>query len=117
MKFLWQCPKDADAALVLAHGAGADMTHRNMQALGDALGRKGIATLRFDFPFIEAGRRRVDSRAVATGSIAEACAEASRRTALPLWLGGHSFGFVRRVPLQPRVAQRIETNRISVLLV
>lgn len=92
MKVLWQCPKVADAALVLAHGAGAGMTHRNMQALADAFGRKGVATLRFDFPFIEAGRHRVDSKAVATASIAEACAEASRRAALPLWLGGHSFG-------------------------
>lgn len=92
MKVLWQCPKVADAALVLAHGAGAGMTHRNMQALADAFGRKGVATLRFDFPFIEAGRRRVDPRAVATAAIAEAFAEASGRSALPLWLGGHSFG-------------------------
>jgi hypothetical protein len=92
MNVLWQCPNDADAALVLAHGAGAGMTHRNMQALADAFGRQGVATLRFDFPFMEAGRRRVDSRAVATAAIAEAFAEASSRSALALWLGGHSFG-------------------------
>lgn len=92
MKVLWHCPESADAMLVLAHGAGAGMTHRNMQALADAFGRQGVATLRFDFPFIEAGRKRVDSRAVATASIGEACAEASRRASLPLWLGGHSFG-------------------------
>lgn len=92
MKILWQRPDDAVAALVLAHGAGAGMQHRNMQALADAFGRQGIATLRFDFPFIEAGRKHVDSRAVATAAIAEACGEASRRSALPLWLGGHSFG-------------------------
>lgn len=92
MKVLWQCPENATAALVLAHGAGAGMTHRNMQALADAFGRKGIATLRFDFPFMEEGRKRVDSKPVATAAIAEACAEASKRTELPLWLGGHSFG-------------------------
>jgi hypothetical protein len=92
MRFLWQCPKTAEAAIVLAHGAGAGMTHRNMQALADALGRKNVATLRFDFPFIAAGGRRVDSKGAATASIAEAWAEALRRTALPLWLGGHSFG-------------------------
>lgn len=92
MKILWQRPEDAVAALVLAHGAGAGMQHRNMQALADAFGRRGIATLRFDFPFIEAGRKHVDSRAVAAAAIAEACDEASRRSALPLWLGGHSFG-------------------------
>lgn len=92
MRVLWQCPKDAAAALVLAHGAGAGMTHRSMLALADALGREGIATLRFDFPFIEAGRKKVDSKPVATAAIAEACAEVSKRTDLPLWLGGHSFG-------------------------
>ncbi len=92
MNVLWQCPDGADAMLVLAHGAGAGMTHRNMQALADALRRQRVATLRFNFPFIEAGRKRVDSREVATASIADACAEAQRRAALPLWLGGHSFG-------------------------
>lgn len=92
MRVLWQGPSDADAMLVLAHGAGAGMTHRSLQALADAFGRRRIATLRFDFPFMEAGRKRVDSRAVSTAAIADACAEASRRSALPLWLGGHSFG-------------------------
>ncbi len=92
MRTLWECPKDADTVLVLAHGAGAGMAHRNMQALADALGRRRVATLRFDFPFVEAGRRHVDSKPVATRAIAEACAEASRRSDLPLWLGGHSFG-------------------------
>jgi predicted alpha/beta-hydrolase family hydrolase len=68
------------------------MKHRHMQALADAFGRVGIATLRFDFPFMAAGKKHVDSRPVATAAIAEAFAEAARRTALPLWLGGHSFG-------------------------
>lgn len=92
MNVLWQCPKNADGMLVLAHGAGAGMTHRSMQALADAFARHGVATLRFNFPFIEAGRRRVDSRAEATATIADACAEAARRAPLPLWIGGHSFG-------------------------
>lgn len=92
MRTLWQSPANADCVLVLAHGAGAGMAHRNMQALGDAFGRQRIATLRFDFPFMEAGRRHVDPKPVATQAIAEACAEASRRSDLPLWLGGHSFG-------------------------
>ncbi len=92
MNTLWQCPTDATAALVFAHGAGAGMKHRSMQAIADAFARRRIATLRFDFPFIEAGRRRVDSRDVSTAAIADAWAEATRRTPLPLWLGGHSFG-------------------------
>ena len=93
MNVLWQCPADAVAALVLAHGAGAGMTHRSMQSLADAFARQKVATLRFDFPFMDAGRRRVDSKAVSTAAIAGACREAGRRAAtLPLWLGGHSFG-------------------------
>ena len=89
---LWQCPKDAVAALVLAHGAGAGMRHASMQAIADAFERRGIATLRFDFPYMTAGRNRVDSPAVATQAIAEAYAAAAEHTKLPLWLGGHSFG-------------------------
>ena len=92
MNTLWQCPNDATAALVLAHGAGAGMRHRNLQAIADALARQRVATLRFDFPFIESGRRRVDSVAVSTATVAAACEEAASRSSLPLWLGGHSFG-------------------------
>ena len=89
---LWQCPNDAAAALVLAHGAGAGMRHKNMQAIADAFERRGIATLRFDFPYMAAGRNRVDSPEVATQAIAAAYAAAAERTKLPIWVGGHSFG-------------------------
>jgi len=92
MNVLWQCPPDAIAAIVLAHGAGAGMTHRSMQAIADAFERRGLATLRFNFPFIEAGRNRTDSPAVATATIAAAFRIARERTDLQLWLGGHSFG-------------------------
>lgn len=68
------------------------MRHASMQAIADAFERCGIATLRFDFPYMAAGRSRVDSPAVATQAIAEAYAAAAERTTLPLWLGGHSFG-------------------------
>jgi predicted alpha/beta-hydrolase family hydrolase len=89
---LWQCPDDAIAALVLAHGAGAGMTHASMQAIATAFERRGIATLRFDFPYMAAGRNRVDPPDVATAAIAAAFAAAAERTKLPIWLGGHSFG-------------------------
>jgi predicted alpha/beta-hydrolase family hydrolase len=89
---LWECPNDAVAALVLAHGAGAGMKHASMQAIATAFGARGIATLRFDFPYMAAGRSRVDSPAVATEAIAAAFAAARERTKLPLWVGGHSFG-------------------------
>jgi uncharacterized protein len=68
------------------------MRHASMQAIATALEQRGIATLRFDFPFITAGRNRVDPPAVATECIAAAFAAAAERTQLPLWLGGHSFG-------------------------
>ena len=89
---LWQCPKDAVAALVLAHGAGAGMRHASMQAIADAFEQRGIATWRFDFPYMAAGRNRVDAPAVATQAIADAYAEVAGRTRLPIWIGGHSFG-------------------------
>jgi predicted alpha/beta-hydrolase family hydrolase len=92
MNVLWQCPPDATAALVLAHGAGAGMEHRSLQAIADAFGRRGIATLRFNFPFIDEGRNRTDPPPVATATIAAAFRQAKERTDLPLWLGGHSFG-------------------------
>ncbi len=50
MKVLWQCPPDAIAAVVLAHGAGAGMSHPNMQSIADAFEGRGIATLRLIFP-------------------------------------------------------------------
>jgi len=92
MNLIWQCPNGADAIVVLAHGAGAGMRHRNMQSIADAMERCGIGTLRFDFPFIEAGRKRVDSKEVAVAAIVEAYGEAKRRTDRPIFVGGHSFG-------------------------
>ena len=92
MNQIWQCPDGADAVVVLAHGAGAGMEHRNMQSIADALERSGIGTLRFNFPFIDAGRMRVDSKDVAIAAIVDAYVEAKRRTDRPIFVGGHSFG-------------------------
>jgi predicted alpha/beta-hydrolase family hydrolase len=63
-----------------------------MQAIATAFEQRGIATLRFDFPYMAEGRKRVDPPAVATAAIASAFAAAAERTKLPVWLGGHSFG-------------------------
>lgn len=78
---------------MLAHGAGAGYRHATMVALSDAMAAAGVATLRFNFPFTEAGRRRVDGKATAVASIAAAAATAECRwPGVRLLVGGHSFG-------------------------
>jgi predicted alpha/beta-hydrolase family hydrolase len=91
---LWQAPAAGGrACLVLAHGAGAGMTHRSMAAIADGLEGLGVATLRFQFPYMERGGKRVDAPAVAHQAVRAAVAEARRRSGdLPLFAGGRSFG-------------------------
>jgi predicted alpha/beta-hydrolase family hydrolase len=86
-------PADATHLLVLAHGAGANMRHASMQAIADNAAEVGIATLRYNFPFMEQGRNRVDSPAVATETVRAAVQKAAELAPdLPLLAGGHSFG-------------------------
>lgn len=84
---------NARALLVLAHGAGANLEHTHMNALSLALNNVGISTLRFNFPFMEEGRRRVDKPDVCIDTIARAVATANRLCpTAKLFIGGHSFG-------------------------
>jgi len=86
-------PADARACFVMAHGAGAGMTHPFMQAVATGLAERGIATLRYQFPSMEAGRKRPDPPAVAYATVRAAVAQAQRRFPdLPLLAGGKSFG-------------------------
>ncbi|HSN20404.1 MAG TPA: alpha/beta family hydrolase [Usitatibacter sp.] len=86
-------PPDAIAAYVLAHGAGAGMAHPFMAAAAEGLARRRVATLRFQFPAMERGSKRVDSPKVAQGAVRSAVAEAARRwPELALFAGGKSFG-------------------------
>lgn len=90
---LWQSPADPDAVLVLAHGAGAGMTHRHMAATADGLEALGVATLRYQFPYMEKGGKRPDPPAIAHAAVRAAAAEGLRRAGdLPLFAGGRSFG-------------------------
>ena len=90
---LWQAPSVARALLVLAHGAGAGMTHRSMAAIAEGLVERGVATLRFQFPYMERGGKRVDPAPIAHAAVRAAVAEAGRRGGgLPLFAGGRSFG-------------------------
>ena len=78
--------------LVFGHGAGADMRHRSMEAIANAFAGIGLATLRYNFPYKEAGKSRVDSQAVSTATVAAALAHARSEAQGPFLLGGHSFG-------------------------
>lgn len=90
---LWRQPEDAIAALVVAHGAGAGMRHRFLGAVTAGLAERRIATLRYNFPYMEAGRGRPDAPAKATAAVRAAVAEAAKLAPdLALFAGGKSFG-------------------------
>jgi predicted alpha/beta-hydrolase family hydrolase len=89
---LLSAPNDARACCVLAHGAGAGMHHPFMAAVAHGLAERGVAALRYQFPYMEAGGKRVDPPKVAHAAVRAAVAEAARRTRLPLVAGGKSFG-------------------------
>ena len=86
-------PPQARACYVFAHGAGAGMTHASMEKVAAGLAERGIATLRYQFPYMEKGSKRPDAPAVAHAAVRAAVSEAGRRCgALPLIAGGRSFG-------------------------
>jgi len=86
-------PERAKALFVLAHGAGAGMKHPFMEAVSARLYDAGVATLRYQFPYMEAGRKRPDAPAVATAVVRAAVEKASALAPdLPLIAGGKSFG-------------------------
>lgn len=90
---LLQTPSDARACYVLAHGAGAGMQHPFMAAVAAELAQRGIATLRYQFPYMENHAKRPDSPAVAQATV-RAAVEAALRLlpGMPLVAGGKSFG-------------------------
>ena len=86
-------PADARLLYVLAHGAGAGMRHPFLEALSQRLAEQGIATLRYQFPYMERRARRPDPPAVAAAAVRAAVMEAARAApGLPLVAGGKSFG-------------------------
>ncbi len=88
---LMQVPGGACACLVLAHGAGAGMTHRFMAAVADGLAERQVGSLRFQFPYMESGAKRPDRPALAHATIRAAVGWAAS-CGLPLFAGGKSFG-------------------------
>ncbi|RYY79491.1 MAG: alpha/beta hydrolase [Comamonadaceae bacterium] len=90
---LLTAPPDPQACYVFAHGAGAGMDHSFMDAIATGLAQRGIATLRFQFPFMEQGSKRPDPPKVAQAAVRAAVEEAARRLpGVPLFAGGKSFG-------------------------
>ena len=86
-------PSQPRACYVFAHGAGAGMTHASMEAIAAGLAERGIASLRYQFPYMEKGSKRPDPPALAHAAVRAAVAEAARcYPALPLIAGGKSFG-------------------------
>ncbi len=86
-------PRDARACYVLAHGAGAGMTHAFMTAAAEGLAERGIATLRYQFSYMEQGLKRPDPPKVAHAAVRAAVASAKALCPeLPLIAGGKSFG-------------------------
>ncbi len=90
---LFLAPARPRACYVLAHGAGAGMTHAFMAAVAAELGERGIATLRYQFPYMEQRTKRPDPPKLAQATVRAAVAEAARLApALALIAGGKSFG-------------------------
>ncbi len=86
-------PEKVQQLLVLAHGAGAGMRHPFMESLALALAEKGIATFRYQFPYMEERRKIPDAPAVLTATVASAVQAASTAAPdLPIFAGGKSMG-------------------------
>ena len=103
-------PLQATACYVFAHGAGAGMTHAFMSDVAAGLAERGIATLRYQFPYMEKGSKRPDPPGIAHAAVRAAVAEAARAfPALPLIAGGKSFG--GRMTSQAQAKQALPSVR------
>lgn len=93
MSSLLLLPADAAWMMTLAHGAGAGMRHENMERIARALAAAGIATFRYQFPYMERSGKGRDPQRVSLATVRSAVAQArSLAPDLPLFAAGHSFG-------------------------
>jgi uncharacterized protein len=112
---LLDAPPNPRACCVLAHGAGAGMTHPFMAAIATGLTERGIAAFRYQFPYMEQGSKRPDSPKVAHATVRAAVLEAARLfPALPLIGAGKSFG--GRMTSQAQAASPLSGVRALVFL-
>lgn len=111
---LW-LPRDAERLLVLAPGAGAGMRHAFLEAIAGALAGARVGTLRFEFPYQAAGKRRPDRAPVLIDAVCEAVATAADLAGdLPLLAGGKSMG--GRMTSQAAAVGRLDAVRALVFL-
>jgi len=90
---LYLAPERPLACYVFAHGAGVNMAHASMRAMAEGLAERGIASLRYNFLYSEAGGKRTDPPPLCHLVVRAAVAEAARRVpSVPLLAGGRSFG-------------------------
>lgn len=90
---LFLSPPAFDSLLVLGHGAGAGIHHAFMEQIAQGLAGKGIATFRYQFPYMQQGKKRPDMPAVLTATVRSAVAAASEFAgSVPLFAGGKSMG-------------------------
>jgi uncharacterized protein len=107
-------PRGAEALYIFAHGAGAGMRHWFMAGVAEALAKHKIATLRFEFPYMAAGKKRVDSSDVAESTVHNICwAAASKYSKLPRFAGGKSFG--GRMTTRAAAASQLAVQGIALL--
>lgn len=93
VSYLVNEPQQQKAVVVLAHGAGAGMTHKFMETLSIELAGLGIGTVRYNFPYIEKGKKRPDMPAVAEKTVGVVSDHVQKLFPdVPLFLGGKSFG-------------------------
>jgi len=86
-------PDDARVLIALAHGAGAGMRHAFMQSIAQALARNGVATFRYQFPYMESGKGRPDAQPLLLATVRSAVEAAHAHAPdLPLFAGGKSMG-------------------------
>ena len=93
MSGLLMSPAGSRALLILGHGAGAGMQHPFMEALAERLADRGLASLRYQFPYMEAGNRRPNPQPILLATVRSAVAAAGREApGLPIFAGGKSMG-------------------------
>jgi uncharacterized protein len=107
-------PRGARALYVLAHGAGAGMQHWFMTGIAEALAERKVATLRYEFPYMAAGKKRVDSPEVAEATVRAVWEASAAFRGVPRFAGGKSFG--GRMTTRAQAAEFLDGLRGTVLL-